>query len=138
MKPALQEFNTVIMELFTAYHQIASRLGVTENELWILYELISEEGGLLQRELCERLGVARQTINSALHKMEMAGHIIQQMGSDRRTKVVILTAAGRELAVRTAGWLMKAEAAALEAMGPEKYESMFRGLRAYTQELNKQ
>lgn len=137
MKPALKEFNDIIMELFTAYRRIASRLDVTENELWILYELITEEDGLLQRELCKRLGLAKQTINSALQKMEQAGHIEQKMGSDRRTKEVSLTPAGRELASLTAGWLMSAEIAALEALGPQKCENMFNGLREYTQELKK-
>lgn len=138
MEPTLREFNDIIMELFTAYRRIASRLDVTENELWILYELIAEEQGLLQRELCERLGLAKQTINSALQKMEAAGHIQQKPGSDRRTKEISLTPAGREQAERTAGWLMRAETAALEAMGPQKCQAMFKGLREYTHELRKQ
>lgn len=138
MKAQLQEFNNIITELFTAYHQMASKLGVTENELWILYELLSTEDGLLQRELCERLGLPKQTVNSALQKMKQAGQIKQNMGKDRRTKLVSLTEAGRQLAEQKAGWLMQAESAALGAMGPEKRDGLFTGLRDYIRELKKQ
>lgn len=139
MKTQLQEFNNIITELFTAYHQIALKLGVTENELWILYELLPEEGeGILQRELCLRLGLPKQTVNSALQKMEQAGHIEQKTGRDRRTKLVSLTEAGRQLAEQKAGWLMQAEMAALDAIGPQKCERLFTGLRDYIRELKKQ
>ncbi len=138
MKTQLQEFNNIIKDLFTAYHRIASKLGVTENELWVYYELLSEDGSILQRELCEHLGLAKQTVNSLLQKMEKAGNIEQRIGKDRRTKEVHLVGAGRQLANETAGWLMQAEIAALEAIGQQKRVGLLTGLREYTEELKKQ
>lgn len=136
MNSALQEFNDILMELFGVYRRIAATLEVSESELWILYEMHSEAGPVLQRELIERTGLPKQTINSTLRKMEAAGYIEQKAGSDRRTRAVSLTEKGRGLANNTAGRLIEAEMAALHALGESNRRILFDGIRRYTREIS--
>lgn len=136
MISALQEFNDILMELFGVYRQIATTLEVSESELWILYEMHSEAGPILQRELIERTGLPKQTINSTLRKMEADGSIEQKPGRDRRTRAVSLTEKGRERANNTAGRLIEAEMAALHALGENDRRHLFDVIRRYTTEIS--
>lgn len=124
--------------MFTVYHRIASKPGVTENEPWVYYELLSDDGSILQRELYERRGLTKQTVTPLLQKMEKAGSIEQKTGKNRRTKEVHLAESGRQLANETAGWLMQSENAAPGALGQQKRAGRLTGLREYTEELKKQ
>ncbi|MDH4139277.1 MAG: MarR family transcriptional regulator [Coriobacteriia bacterium] len=62
--------------------------------LWML----SENEGISQGDLAEKLGVARPTVTIMLKKMEKAGLIERRADeSDQRSKRIFLTQAGRSL-----------------------------------------
>ena len=76
------------------YRQMAKQMNMTDMAMWALYTLRVEPGEMTQRRMCEFLHEPKQTINSALKKMEADGLITLQSGSNRRTKTIHLTAAG--------------------------------------------
>mgnify|MGYP001522137274 CR=1 FL=1 len=75
------------------YRQMAKQMNLTDMAMWALYTLRVEPGEMTQSRMCEFLHEPKQTINSALKKMEADGLITLQSGSNRRTKTIHLTAA---------------------------------------------
>lgn len=119
----LQKYNSLVLDNDGIYRGAARRLGVPECTLWILYSLRTEEPPLTQTRLCQLLHQSKQTVNSALKKLESGGYINLVPGSDRRTRVVALTEKGDELASRTADRIIAAEESALAALNPQEQEA---------------
>lgn len=82
------------------YRQMAKQMNLTDMAMWALYTLRVEPGEMTQSRMCEFLHEPKQTINSALKKMEVDGLITLQSGSNRRTKTIQLTAAGEARRVK--------------------------------------
>ena len=57
------------------YRQMAKRMNLTDMAMWALYTLRVEPGEMTQSRMCEFLHEPKQTINSALKKMEADGLI---------------------------------------------------------------
>ena len=74
------------------YRQMAKQMNLTDMEMWALYTLRVEPGEMTQSRMSEFLHEPKQTINSALKKMEADGLITLQSGSNRRTKTIHLNA----------------------------------------------
>ena len=84
------------------YRRMAKQLNLTDTVMWVLYTLRIEPGEMTQSQMCEFLHEPKQTVNSALKKMEADGLITLQSGANRRTKTIHLTDAGLALARKTA------------------------------------
>lgn len=74
-------------------------LGVTTQQWSVLGALSRPQArdGMSVGELCAYLAVSRQNLTGILGRLERAGRVERLAGSDRRTRRVRLTAAGREL-----------------------------------------
>ena len=139
--PALQRFNSLLKETDKVYHEAALALGLSDSAMWVLYALWEGEGSLPLRELCRTCGLTKQTVNSALRKLEEAGALSLEPMSHREKRVG-LTTAGMALAARTAGRVMAAENAVYDRWDPEdvgKYlELTERYMRQLREELRKE
>ena len=105
------------------YRQMAKRMNLTDMALRV------EPGEMTQSRMCEFLHEPKQTINSALKKMEADGLITLQSGSNRRTKTIHLTAAGEALARETADRVAETEQQALAQFSEEEADQLFSLLR---------
>ena len=105
---ALRRFNYLIGETDAAYHEAALRLGLSDSALRILYALWQGDCRCSLREVCRRSGLSKQTVNSALRKLEGEGLAFVEPAG-RRSKDVCLTPAGRALAERTVARLIAVE-----------------------------
>ena len=104
----LRRLNQLYSEIDAAYHEAAFRLGVSDSELRILYALCNDESSRLLSEVIHESGLSKQTVNSALRKLEKDGLLyLQPEGS--RSKRVCLTESGRCLCQDSAGRLMSLE-----------------------------
>ena len=63
-------FNRETKKLDDVYRSAAKSCGVSECAFWILYTLRVEEKPFTQAEICEFLIEPKQTVNSALKKLE--------------------------------------------------------------------
>ena len=54
------------------YRQMAKQMNLTDMAMWALYTLRVEPGEMTQSRMCEFLHDPKQTINSALKKMDAA------------------------------------------------------------------
>ena len=122
----LAAFNQEMKRLDDVYRNAAKSCGMAECAFWILYTLRVEERAFTQAALCEFLVEPKQTINSALKKLEAEGYLALRAGADQRSKLVCLTGKGEQLARSCVDRIPEAEAAALAAMTPDERGALIR------------
>lgn len=101
-----KRFNLLVSEMDTAYHEAALKLGLSDSAFHILYTLCWYDGECLLRDITT--GVSKQTVNSALRKLE-AENIVRLQSFQGRKKKVFFTDKGYELAKTTVLPLIKIE-----------------------------
>lgn len=92
------------------YHEVATKCGLSETALWILYYISEFDEDQTQQELCRQGFYAKQTINTAVTGLARNGlvELIPVVGT-RNYKKIHLTPKGKTLADRTARKLKIAE-----------------------------
>lgn len=104
----IRRLNHLISETNSAYHEAALKLGQSDSAMQILYDAYDGGGECLLRDICFWTGISKQTLNSAVRKLEREGMItLEPVGA--KNKMVRLTASGILLAERTAAKVMEAE-----------------------------
>ena len=83
-------------ELDSLFHEAAFRLGQSDSSMKILYIVFTNGGRCELSEVCSHSGIRKQTINSALRKLEK-DNFIQLKKTDTKHKTVILTETGRQI-----------------------------------------
>ena len=91
-----RRINYLIEETDAVYHEIAVRLGLSDSVMLILYALEDAGGQIPLTTIYRQTGASKQTINSALRKLETDGHILLRMADGKR-KIVCLTEAENEI-----------------------------------------
>ncbi len=117
----LQRLNHLMSETDAAYHEAALRMGLSDSNMQILYTLCDRGGDCPLGEILALSGVSKQTINSALRKLEEEGNVYLE-GMDGRRKRVCLTEKGKELVQGTVVRLMEIENSILDSWPKEHVE----------------
>lgn len=104
----LRRFNYLLGETDGVYHDAAVRMGLSDSVMRILYCLCCEGDPCPLRTVVRQSGASKQTINSALRRLEGEGAVRLEPGQGRG-KNVRLTEKGRALAERTVLPLMRIE-----------------------------
>lgn len=107
----IAQINCLTEEVDSLYHQAAVRLGVSDSVLFVMYMLHTHGGECLLYDIYKLSGISKQTINSAIRKLEQEELVCLEKYSGK-TKLVCLTECGKERAKETAGRLFEAERAA--------------------------
>lgn len=98
-------------EFEEVYHKLASYYELSDSSFWILYELYENEEGCTQKELYTDWYLNKQTINSSVKYLTNKGYIIlEHLDNSKKSKKIILTPKGKELAKNTIGKVMELEA----------------------------
>lgn len=134
---AVQTLNALSYDLDVVYHQAARRLGVTDSAMYVLYRLYELGDGCRLQDICRDAGISKQTINSALRKLEGEG-ILYLTPEGGKTKRVRLTEAGKIRVSQTAARLYGAECAALEGWTPEEIETHLHLMTKYIRSFRAQ
>lgn len=131
----LHRINCLSNDLDSLYHQAARKLGVADSVLIVSYMIYEKGDGCLLYDVCSESGLSKQTINSAIRKMEQDGVLYLEQGKGK-TKRIRLTEQGREFVWQIAnriqeaecntfqGWTEEEVAMHLKLM--EKYNNAFR------------
>lgn len=104
----LKRFNYLTSEINAAYHEAASKLGLSDSAMMILYTICNNGDHCLLSDICQLIGVSKQTINSALRKLE-ADDIVYLETFSGKKKMVYLTDKGKNLADKTVVRLIEIE-----------------------------
>ena len=99
----LRRYNYLFGETGLAYHEMHLKLGLADSTASILYVLLESGGCCLLRDICLFSGLNKQTINSALRKLEADDVLYLEMAGGKKKLV------RKILAQRTAGRILAAE-----------------------------
>ena len=108
LTPPLKRFNHLTNEIDAAYHEASLKLNLSDSALMILYTICSFGEDCLLSEINKLSGISRQTINSALRRLE-ADEIVFLETYDGKKKKVCLTDKGKKVAAGTALQLIRIE-----------------------------
>lgn len=133
----LHRYNLLLSEMDAVYHEAAVRSGLSDSVMQILYAICAEGDACSLSGICKNVGMSKQTLNSALRKMEAQGLVYLENETPRR-KRVCLTAQGKALAQRTALPLMEIENNIFMGWSEEEWTTYFRLTERFTKELRKQ
>lgn len=97
----LKRYNHLLGELEAVYHDLSYQLGMSDSVSKILYTLCCEGGPCRISDICLCSGLSKQTVNSALRKLEAQG-LIYLESAGRKAKTVCLTETGTGFAQKTA------------------------------------
>lgn len=108
----MKRYNHLLGEIEATYHEMSLKLGLSDSAMVILYTICDEGDSCPLAEISRRSGLSKQTVNSAIRKLEAEGILyLEKTGS--KSKTVCLTGKGKNLAGRTALRLLSAENAIL-------------------------
>lgn len=95
----MNRFNRLMLQTDSVYHEAALKLGLTDSAMMILYAVLDGGGSCPISDICA-FGINKQTVNSALRKLEAEDTVFLEAAGGRR-KNVRLTEKGMELAEKT-------------------------------------
>ncbi len=113
------EFNRLYKEECDIYREVALRLGASNSAISILYDIFLLGEGCTQKDICENSFLSKQTVNSAIRKLESDGCIYLKRGRGRSTHIY-LTEAGQELTRQKILPVLEAETRAFSALGEDR------------------
>lgn len=128
----LSQFNSIFKENDEIYRKVAKELGLSDCAFWILYNLSENNKPLTQSDICYYLYQPKQTVNSALKKMEHEGYIKLIQINDRRSKQIYLTEEGKRLAEETVNKVINIECETFSELTKEEQEDFIKLFRKYT------
>lgn len=95
MNPELKRFNYLMSEIDAAYHGAALKLGLSDAGMSILYTICNYGDRCPLNDIIRLSGICKQTVNSALRKLESDGIVYLESFHGRR-KIVCLTEKGKD------------------------------------------
>ncbi|MBO5094375.1 MAG: winged helix DNA-binding protein [Lachnospiraceae bacterium] len=118
----MRRFNYLSGEIDAVYHETALQFGLSDSAMLVLYAACSNGGSCPIDDICRLSGVRKQTINSALRKLEKEG-VVYLEAIDKKRKRVCLTEKGMEMTGRTVARLITIENEIMDAWTQEEYET---------------
>lgn len=115
----LHRINRLGSEMTGLYHQAALKLGMSDSVMAILYMLFEQKGDCLLHDISLHTGISKQTIHSALGKLEKQ-ELVKIASVTGKTKRVFLTEAGQAHCQKTILPLTEAECAVFASWTEEE------------------
>lgn len=108
-------------ELSALYEEYAKSLGLSYTSLQILSFITSNQGKCTQKMICQKTFLPKQTINTVITGFLRQGLIqLVEQPSDRRSKTILLTEAGREYTGKIIPRIRNAEYKAMEQLNEKQ------------------
>jgi len=121
----LRNYNQAYLKMDELYHGYAVKCGLSDCSFWILYILCEAGEGCSQKDLCKMLSVSKQTIHSAIRKLEQDGIVFLKAGNGK-DKYIYLTETGKKFVEEKIGAIMKVENETFQRMGEEEARELQR------------
>lgn len=131
---AIKQWNNLICETDAVYHDISRIYGLTDSSSIILYSLYIQGGSALLNDIYKQSGTSKQTINSALRKLEADAIVSTEVFCGKK-KLVSLTEQGNALAEHTVAHTIAIENEILSSWKKEEVELLLSLSQRYLTEL---
>ena len=130
----MKRLNYLISETDAVYHEAYLKLGLSDSEGQILYTICNNGDSCPLSEICRLSGISKQTVNSALRKLEREGLVYLETYVGRR-KMVCLTEQGKVRAEQTVVRLIGIENGILDSWSGEELALYLKLTERYLEEL---
>ena len=117
----MKRYNHLCGEIEAVYHKMSLKMGLSDSAMRILYTICNIGDSCLLQEICSLSGVSKQTVNSAIRKLEQEGMVYLE-SAGAKNKKVCLTEEGKSLAEHTALRIIKAENSIFDSWQKEEVE----------------
>lgn len=105
---SIRKYNNLYKQIDMLYQKIAFQQNLSVSEMDIYYTVCFLGDGCLQKDVCEIALTSKQTINSAIKKLEKANMLRLEHGKGRE-KHIFLTEAGKDLTAKKIEPILQAE-----------------------------
>ena len=133
----IHRINYLNAELNALSHHASLKLGLTDSAAMVLYTIYDNGENCLLSDIYKQSGVSKQTVNSAIRKLEKERIIYLEQHSGR-TKKVVLTDTGKEYVQKTVARLFDAEAAAFASWTEEEINAHIGFMEKYIDSFREQ
>lgn len=127
----LREFSHLYKKMEELYHSLSLKIGLSDSAFSILYTICEGGDGCSQTYICGQICASKQTINSAIQKLERQGLLCLRKGENGRERRIYLTEAGRKLVRERIHPIMAMEDRAFVRMPREERAELLRLTRKY-------
>lgn len=117
-KNELRELFNIFNETNKAYNELASKVGLSYNQMVILYYL-QTHNNVTQKNIVNDMLIPKQTINTILNNWINAGYISFENKLTKKNKVILLTEYGKKELEPKITYVMDKEATILKRLGKE-------------------
>ena len=69
----LKRYNYLVGEIDATYHELSTKFGLSDSMMRILYTICDNGTDCPLQKICRLTGLSKQTINSALRRLEQEG-----------------------------------------------------------------
>lgn len=121
--PEFIEYNRLYREFNNIYHDIASKLNMSDSAFEILYSICDLGDGCLQKDICTVTFLPKQTVNSSIDRLIDKGFITLTRGKGRNMHIH-LTSDGRKLIEDTIYPVMRIENDAFSILDKDEIKQL--------------
>ena len=129
-------FNHVNKEIIDIYHDVSTCFQMSHSMFEIFYSIFELGEGCRQKDICTVCFLSKQTVHSAIRKMEEEGYLTLVAGKGRE-KQIYLTEEGKRFTEENLLPIIQAENDTFQHMEEEKRQIFLEFLEEYTSELKK-
>ena len=133
----IHRINYLASEMDSIYHQASLRLGISDSVSIILYTIQDKGESCLLSDVYKNSGVSRQTVNSAIRRLEADGVLYLEPYAGRAKKIV-LTDKGRDYIRQTVARLLEAEIRAFDGWSEDEIKTHIGLMEKYMESLRRQ
>lgn len=137
LAPKQNEFNRLTKAISELYHDISVQIGISDSVFDIFYAIVALGDGCCQRDICDYAFTSKQTIHSAIHKLEKEEFIMLKSGKGREMHI-FLTAKGKQFIEEKIAPVIAMENHACSQMDPSEIDTLLRLTEKYLDCLRSQ
>lgn len=131
----VSEYNQLLKECDTIYHSAAVKMGLSDCAFWILYTLQDTQKTYKQSDICDSASMSRQTVNSALKKLEKDGYLTLRRIDGKMGKSIHLTEKGNQFVQRNIMPIMLAEETACSLFSDDEKDKFLKTFHSLVERL---
>lgn len=120
IKGQLETMNQQIKELASIYRSAASKHGISDNEFWVWYAILTFNGVCSQQDISDMWSLPRQTVNSVVSNWVKKGFVyLEGIPGTRNKKTICLTDEGKKFGNNMVKKIYQAEQHSIEKMSEQ-------------------
>lgn len=126
------QYNALWIETNQLYETWARQRGMSLYELLVILSIVEADGAVLQKDICQRFAIPKQTVNAIIKTLADKGWLeLKVSEQDRRSRKLSLTPEGGTQAEQIAQALQEHEAQVWLRLGLDRAEQLIEHTALY-------